>query len=76
MKFILLISLISMVYFAWLTVSRAGLPYNEEGRYFDETDTTVYHAQAFEIYFGLMVLFSIVFIISIVIFLKQNRHLR
>ena len=38
------------LFFGWLFVSRAILPYNEEGRYFDPDGVVVYHIQAAELF--------------------------
>jgi hypothetical protein len=57
-----------------VTVSRARLPYNSEGRYFDASEGVVYHSQAVIIY-GLMSALALA--ISIALFMlvakKQTR---
>ena len=61
------------ILFSILTVSRAQLPYNEAGRYYDAKDSIVYHEQAMELY-GVIAVVSllITFLLLTIAFIRSR----
>lgn len=47
---LILILFASTILFIWAFISRAMMPYNSEGNYFDSVTSIVYHKQAVMIY--------------------------
>ena len=57
----------------WVFIKRIRLPYNSEGRYFDEGSGVVYHQQAVVVY-GLLSIIVLAIIVGVVYRLSRPKN--
>jgi hypothetical protein len=69
---ILVLLLIGTFTIGWIYISRLRLPYNSEGRYFDEATSVVYHQGAVEVY-GLIFIILLAITIGVIFWIAKAK---
>lgn len=70
---LLFTDLLTCVFFGVLFFERLGLPYNSQGRFFDQESAVVYHEQHIPVLGFVMVLTLILFILGLFIIVRIRR---